>query len=158
MQMHSVETKAGTAISPAPSRMAVYSGDPMCRWRSMFSMVTVASSTRMPTASAKPPSVITLMVSPIMCSATMEEKMDSGMETAMMEVVRQLPRNSNSIAAVSAAATSASWITPATAVFTKMDWSASRLTRRSLGSSGSRPGSFSFRWPTTSSVDAPPFL
>ena len=34
----------------------------MCRW--MFSIATVASSTRMPTASARPPSVIRLIVSP----------------------------------------------------------------------------------------------
>ena len=37
---------------------------PCSRCQLMFSIVTVASSTRMPTASARPPSVITLMVSP----------------------------------------------------------------------------------------------
>jgi hypothetical protein len=64
MQMHSVETKAALPISPAPTSIASLSGVPMCRWRSMFSMVTIAWSTRMPTESASPPRVIRLSVSP----------------------------------------------------------------------------------------------
>src|SRR5437867_7442050 len=64
MQMHSVDTSAGTAICWAPSRMAWMTGLPMSRLRLMFSTSTVASSTRMPTASASPPSVMMLMVSP----------------------------------------------------------------------------------------------
>ena len=74
----------------------------------MFSMVTVASSTKMPTAKANPPNVITLMVSPMACRQITDEKIDKGMETAMMEVVRQMPRNRSSITAVSTAAISAS--------------------------------------------------
>ena len=64
MQMHSVETNAGTAICCAPSRIARTIGFfcAMLRW--MFSISTVASSTRMPTASAMPPSVMTLSVCP----------------------------------------------------------------------------------------------
>ena len=61
MQMHSVETNAGTAICCAPSRMACRISLPMARLRSMFSISTVASSTRMPTASANPPRVMMLM-------------------------------------------------------------------------------------------------
>ena len=64
MQMHSVETKAGTAIWPAPSRIACTSRLRWCRLRWMFSIATVASSTRMPTASAMPPRVMTLSVWP----------------------------------------------------------------------------------------------
>ncbi len=48
------------AICWAPSRIACRSGLPSARLRWMFSISTVASSTRMPTASARPPSVITL--------------------------------------------------------------------------------------------------
>ena len=66
MQMHSVETKAAVPISPAPVSMASSSGLPMCRCRSMFSMVTMAWSTRMPTDNASPPSVMRLSVSPSM--------------------------------------------------------------------------------------------
>ncbi len=42
MQMHRVETKAAAPISFAPVRIASSSGVPMCRWRSMFSIVTIA--------------------------------------------------------------------------------------------------------------------
>ncbi len=65
MQMQSVETNAGTAICCAPSRMACRISLPMARLRSMFSISTVASSTRMPTASASPPRVMMLSVSPM---------------------------------------------------------------------------------------------
>src|ERR1022692_3459439 len=86
MQMHNVETNAGTAIWLAPSRMALMMGLrwPMLRW--MFSISTVASSTRMPTARAKPPSVMTLMVSPSRFSTASEVRMESGMEMQTMMV------------------------------------------------------------------------
>ena len=48
----------------APSRIACSRPLPMLQLRLMFSMATVASSTRMPTASASPPRVMMLMVSP----------------------------------------------------------------------------------------------
>ncbi len=92
MQMQSVETSAGTAICAAPSRMAWCRSWPSSMKRSMFSMVTVASSTRMPTASARPPSVMMLMVSCRKLSTITEVRMESGIETAMIRVLRQLPR------------------------------------------------------------------
>ena len=58
----------------------------------MFSISTVASSTRMPTASARPPRVMMLMVSPSAPSIMRETMIDSGIETAMMIVLRKLPR------------------------------------------------------------------
>ena len=60
--------------------------------RLMFSISTVASSTRMPTASAKPPSVMMLMVSPSALNTMIEVKIESGIETAMISVLRQLPK------------------------------------------------------------------
>jgi len=62
IQMHKVDTNAGTAICCAPSMIAVMNVFfcPMLRW--MFSIATVASSTSTPTASARPPSVITFSV------------------------------------------------------------------------------------------------
>ena len=104
MQMHSVETNAGTAICCAPSRMARRIGLPCPRLRWMFSISTVASSTRMPTASASPPSVITLMVSPSRCRMASEVRIESGIEMQTMRVLRQLPRNSRIIRPVSSAA------------------------------------------------------
>ena len=87
----------------------------------MFSIVTVASSTRMPTASASPPSVMTLIVSPSRESAVTEARMASGIETVMIRVERQLPRNSRIIIPVSAAAMTPSRITLETALVTNTD-------------------------------------
>ena len=53
MQMHKVETSAGMAICADPSRIAVIVSFPCARFRSMFSIATVASSTKIPTASAE---------------------------------------------------------------------------------------------------------
>ena len=89
----------------------------------MFSMVTVASSTRMPTASASPPSVMMLSVSPIADSMMIAPSTDSGIETAMMTVERQLPRNSRIITLVSSAAMTPSTATPSIAPRTNTDWS-----------------------------------
>ena len=61
-QIHSTDTSAGSTICWAPSRIAVSRSLPISRCELMFSMVTVASSTRMPMASAKPLSVMMLMV------------------------------------------------------------------------------------------------
>ena len=64
----------------------------------MFSMVTVASSTRMPTASASPPSVITLMVSPNTDSAVIDARMASGIEIVMISVDANFPGTAGSSA------------------------------------------------------------
>ena len=87
----------------------------------MFSMVTVASSTRMPTASASPPRVMMLMVSPSADRQMMEARIDSGIEIAMMRVLRQVPRNSRIMSAVRLAAITASRTTPEIAARTKID-------------------------------------
>src|SRR5258706_3887696 len=90
MQMQSVETRAGVAISEAPSRIARMIGFfcAMLRWT--FSISTVASSTRIPTASAIPPRVITFSVSPSAARAMIETRMESGMEMITIKVLRQL--------------------------------------------------------------------
>ena len=51
----------------------------------------------------------------------MEDRIDSGMEMAMISVLRQLPRKSRIIRPVSTAAIIASRITPLTAARTKID-------------------------------------
>ena len=112
MQIHRVDTNAGTAIWEAPSRMAFFISLPCARLRSMFSISTVASSTRMPTARARPPSVMMLMVSPRALSRSTETKMESGMEMEMTIVGRQSPRNIRIMTAVRAAAVTASFNTP----------------------------------------------
>ena len=121
MQMHNVETSAGTAICRAPSRMAGTTSGMFTRLRWIFSISTVASSTRIPTASARPPRVMMLMVSPRALITQIETRIDSGIEIAMMIVLRQLPRNSRIMAAVRQAAIIASRTTPLTAARTKID-------------------------------------
>jgi hypothetical protein len=64
----------------------------------MFSISTVASSTRIPTASARPPSVMMLMVSPIALRTMIDVRIERGIETAMISVLRQLPKNIKSSA------------------------------------------------------------
>jgi len=121
MQMHSVETNAGVAISAAPSRIARMMGFPRPMLRCTFSISTVASSTRMPTASAIPPSVMTLSVCPRAARAMIETRIESGIETTTMSVLRQLPRKRRSIAAVRPAATTASLMTPMIVARTNTD-------------------------------------
>jgi hypothetical protein len=158
MQMHSVATNAGTPISPAPTMIASCSSSPLCKWRSMFSMVTIAWSTRIPTESARPPSVIRFSVSPIAFSIRIEARMESGMVSAMISVLRQLPRKSSTISAVRIAARAASSTTPLIAALTNTDWSKSGVTFTSAGSSWVARGSSARRLATMSSVEAPPFL
>ncbi len=83
-------------------------------------MVTVASSTRMPTASASPPRVMMLMVWRSALRTQIDVNIESGMEMAMINVLRQLPRNTRIIIPVRQAATTASRMTPLIAARTKM--------------------------------------
>jgi hypothetical protein len=127
MQMHSVATKAGVAICCAPSRIALMTGLPIARLRFVFSISTVASSTRMPTASARPPSVITFNVSPKSDSVITETRMASGIDTTITSVERHEPRKSRIMSPVRAAAIAASRSTPCSDARTKTDWSKSGL-------------------------------
>jgi len=94
------------AISCEPMRMASSSGLPEVMWRWMFlDGPTVASSTRMPTAerhAAERHQIDGL--APARSGSAMEQRMDSGMESAMMNVLRHEPRNSRIIRAVNEAA------------------------------------------------------
>ena len=121
MQMQSSETNAGVTICAAPSRIAARTSLPCSRCQLMFSIVTVASSTRMPTASARPPSVMMLSVSPNIDSSAIAPSTESGIEIAMISVERQLPRNSRIIRLVSAAAMMPSSATPLIAARTNSD-------------------------------------
>lgn len=87
----------------------------------MFSISTVASSTRMPTASAIPPSVMTLSVWPSAQRVMIDTRIDRGMEITTINVLRQLPRNSRIISPVSRAAMIPSLTTPCTEARTKTD-------------------------------------
>ena len=158
MQIDSSENSAGMMICAPPSRIALRTSLPCSRCQLMFSIVTVASSTRIPTASARPPSVITLMVSPIADSTTSDDRMASGIDTVMISVDRQLPRNSRIINAVRHAAITASSATPVTALFTKVDWSPSRSTSRPGGAPARMRGISALIRLMMSSVETAPFF
>ena len=61
----SIASSRGTAVIALPARTATAMFGAWAKWVWMFSTSTVASSTRMPTASARPPSVIRLTVCPL---------------------------------------------------------------------------------------------
>jgi hypothetical protein len=124
----------------------------------MFSIVTVASSTRMPTASARPPRVMMLIVCPSALRIAIELRIESGIETAMISVLRQLPRKIRIISAVRHAAMIASRTTPLIAPRTKIDWSASGVSFSCGGTSVETRGSILRMSFTTSSVEALPAL
>ena len=158
MQMQSSETKAGVTICRAPSMIAVSTGLPCSRCQLMFSMVTVASSTRMPTASASPPRVMMLSVSPASDRMAIEPRMASGIDVAMITVERQLPRNSRIIRLVSTAAITASTATPLIAPSTNSDWSP-RMARLTLSGSVFRSSSTRCLMPSMMArVETAPFF
>ena len=124
----------------------------------MFSIVTVPSSTRMPTASASPPSVITLIVSPVAASSATEVRIASGIEIMMMTVERQLPRKMRIISPVSAAAMTPSRMTDDIAALTNVDWSPTATRRRLRGKLSRNFGSSALTPAMTSRVEAEPVL
>ena len=158
MQMQRVDTKAGVAICWAPSVIAAITPLPCSRCQLMFSMVTVASSTRMPTARARPPNVMMFRVSPASASMAMAARMASGIEVAMMTVERQVPRNSRIIRLVSRAAITASETTPPMAFSTNRDWSLTRAMLRPSGSVARISATRCLMPSMMASVDAAPFF
>ncbi len=75
----------------------------------------------MPTASARPPNVIILIVSPRAENRIIDANIESGIETVIISVLRQLPTNSKIISPVNTAANTPSRITSSMAAFTKSD-------------------------------------
>ena len=124
----------------------------------MFSIATVASSTRIPTASARPPSVMMLIVSPSAERTMSEVRIERGIETAMITVLRQLPRKSRIISPVRQAAMIASRTTPLIDARTKIDWSPSGRTLSSGGSPAAVRATCRRTRAMMSSVEAAPVL
>ncbi len=90
-------------ISSAASIAAWYGVLPMRRWRMMFSISTIASSTSTPTTSDSDSSVTTLIVKPIQCITANAGITDSGNAVAETMVARQSRRNRNTTSTASAA-------------------------------------------------------
>ena len=81
----------------------------------MFSMQTVASSTRIPTASASPPRVMMFTVCLLIHSASSAAMSERGMLMTTMKALRQSRRNSRIIKPVSSAPSAPSIVRPAIA-------------------------------------------
>ena len=124
----------------------------------MFSIITVASSTRMPTASARPPRVMTLMVWPSQDRASTEHRMESGIEVATISVERHEPRNSSTVMPVRNAAVTISCTTSNTLSRTKPEVSFSGVMVVPFGSVLMMPGSIALMPLTTASVEASPLF
>jgi hypothetical protein len=89
----SIARKRGAITSCIASSTARPGGVPRARCVSMFSIATVASSTRMPTASASPPSVMMLIVWPASRNPTTAVRTDSGIVTITIRADLALRRN-----------------------------------------------------------------
>ena len=121
MHMARVATVSGCMTSAVPSRIATVSLFPSAWLRWMFSTTTVALSTSKPTARAKPPKVIRLIVCPARNRPARLAPMDNGMVTATRKVLRQLPRKTRIINDTRMDETTTSRRTLFTAARTKTD-------------------------------------
>src|ERR1700675_2774953 len=99
-----------------------------------------------------------LIVSPSADKTAIEVRIERGIETAMIKVLRQLPRKRKIIIAVKHPAITASLTTPSIAAVTKMDWWASVGIFNHAGKEGPRRWTRSFSPLTISNVDALPFF
>ena len=96
-KMHNIASKRGTTVSSEPSRTARATGSPFCKCAWIFSIDTVASSTKMPMANANPPSVIRLIVWPVNHNATIEQPIAKGIFNTTTKALRQSRRNTRII-------------------------------------------------------------
>ncbi len=124
----------------------------------MFSTSTVASSTRMPIASARPPSDMMLMLLPVMYSPNSDPISASGMFDTTTITLRQSPRNNMIIKPVSAAPMIPSVPTLLMAVTTVGDSSNSKPIFTSLGKTSRKADIAAWMLATTSSVLAVSFF
>ena len=88
-------------ISAVPSRAASKWSLPRCRWRTMFSRTTIASSISRPIASERPISVSTLSVKPKARMTMKPATTETGSVRPVITVERQEFRNRNTIRTVS---------------------------------------------------------
>ena len=92
----SAETSTAPQTWRVPSKAACGAGFPASRKRKMFSKTTIAASTTMPTAKARPASEITLSERPSAAIATNEPMIETGIASETISVARQERRNNNS--------------------------------------------------------------
>ena len=142
-------------ISLVPSSEACTWSLPRCRWRTMFSRTTIASSISIPIASDSPISVITLSVKPNSFIAVKAAITEIGSVRPVITVERQEFRNTNTISTVRMPPISivrfTSWIE------SRMNCESSRTTRSATpgGSSRASLSTAAFTPSATDTVLAP---
>ncbi len=119
----SMASKRGIATSRLAARTACAFFSPCARCTWMFSISTVPSSTSTPTASARPPRVMILIVWPVSRSSTTAVSNANGMVMTTIRELRQSPRKSKIIRPVSPAPIRPSRNTERRAARTYCDWS-----------------------------------
>ena len=97
----SVIATAAPPISARPAMAASSGGLPISRWRVMFSMTTIESSTRMPIVSDSPMSESTSIVKPSIHTTKNVASSDAGIAIRTTSALRHTCRNSSSTIAVS---------------------------------------------------------
>ena len=104
--MVSVMATTASPISSAASTAAFQADLPMRMWRTMFSISTIASSTRMPVTRVIASRLTKLSEKPIRFMKKKAGRMDSGSATAASSVARQSRRKMNTTSVASAAPSS----------------------------------------------------
>ena len=157
-KMQASASKRATAVMLLPLRTARARDAPPwnCAW--MFSTSTVASSTKMPMANAKPPSDMILMLLPVKYKPNRDPKRASGIFATTTITLRQSPKNNRIINPVSAAPITPSVPTLLMAVNTVGDSSNSKLILTSGGNTSRKAGMAAWIFATTSSVLAVSFF
>src|SRR5438093_1012313 len=134
----SVEVVTGQSSSWIASRMAAVRSGFTSRCRTIFSVMTTASSMTRPMAIAIAPSVIRLKVCPSSHITKIVMTRVSGMDDALTAVIRLWRRKRRSTMTASAAPTSMASRTALTASRTSDAWSYTSLSRTPGGSVGAR--------------------
>ena len=106
-------------ISSVPSRAAAKWSLPRCRWRTMFSRTTMASSISNPMHSDSAIIVMKLSVKPKACTAMKLAITAIGSVSPVITVLRQECRNRNTMATVSSAPSISVCCTPCSEPLTK---------------------------------------
>ena len=104
--MVSVMAITASPISSAASMAAVQADLPIRMWRTMFSISTIASSTRMPVTSVMASRLTKLSEKPISCMKKNAGSTESGRAAAASSVARQSRRKMNTTSVASAAPSS----------------------------------------------------
>jgi hypothetical protein len=154
----SMARSRGTITSRLPSSTARARGAPRPRCVWMFSIATVASSTRIPTASARPPSVMMLIVCPAPHRRTTAARSANGIVATTMSALLRSRRNRSTTSPVRTAPTSPSSRTDVRALRMYVDWSNSKRTAMSSGTRARNRGRLSFTSRTTARVEASALL